>query len=128
MSERPAMGRVRGYGSAKDGVGHWWTQRLSSVALIVLGCWFVVSLLALPDHDFATVSAWMRSWWSAPALMLFVLTGAWHSELGMRVIIEDYVHDTGTKTLVLGVSSFAHVVIATIGVFAVLRVALGIAA
>ena len=128
MSERSALGRVRGYGSAKEGVGHWWTQRLTSVALLVLASWFVVSLLSLPDHDFATVSAWMRSWWRAPALILFVLTCAWHSQLGMRVIIEDYVHGVGTKTLALGASSFAHAVIAVIGVVAVLRVALGSAA
>ena len=128
MSERSALGRVRGYGSAKEGVGHWWTQRLTSVALVVLGCWFVVSLLGLPDHDLATVCTWMRSWWRAPALVLFVLTCAWHSQLGMRVIIEDYVHEVGAKTLAIGVSSFAHIVIAAIGVIAVLRVALGSAA
>ncbi|HTW37067.1 MAG TPA: succinate dehydrogenase, hydrophobic membrane anchor protein [Steroidobacteraceae bacterium] len=128
MSERSALGRVRGIGSAKEGVGDWWTQRLTSVALVVLGSWFVVSLLGLPDHDFATVAAWMRSWWRAPALILFVLTGAWHSQLGVRVIIEDYVHEIGAKTLAIGVASFAHIVIAAIGVVAVLRVALGGAA
>lgn len=128
MSERSALGRVLGYGAAKEGVGHWWSQRLTSVALIVLSCWFVVSLLALPDHDFATVSAWMRSLRTAPALILFVLTCAWHSHLGMRVIIEDYVHEMGMKTLAVALTGFAHVVVAVIGVIAVLRVALGIAA
>ncbi len=128
VSERSALGRVRGFGAAKEGVGHWWTQRLTSVALIVLGCWFAVSLLALPDRDFAVVSAWMRSWWTAPALILFVLTCAWHSQLGMRVIIEDYVHEVGMKTLALAISAFAHVVVAVIAVVAVLRVALGTAA
>ncbi len=128
MSQRSALGRVRGYGSAKEGVGHWWTQRLTSVALIVLGCWFVVSLLALPGRDYATVVAWMRGGLTATALILFVLVSAWHSQLGTRVIIEDYVHDVGAKALALGVSSFAHVVIAAIGVVAVLRVALGMAA
>jgi succinate dehydrogenase / fumarate reductase, membrane anchor subunit len=128
MSERSALGRVLGYGSAKEGVSHWWTQRLTSIALIVLGCWFVVSLLALPGHDFATLTAWMRGGWTAPALILFVLTGVWHSQLGVRVIIEDYVHEAGMRTLTLAISSFAHVVIAVIGVVAVLRVALGSAA
>ncbi len=125
MSQRSALGRVLGYGSAKEGVGHWWTQRLTSVGLIVLGVWFVVSLLALPGRDYATVVAWMRGALTAPALILFVLVSAWHSQLGIRVIVEDYVHDVGTKTLALGVSSFAHIVIAALGVLAVLRVALG---
>jgi succinate dehydrogenase / fumarate reductase, membrane anchor subunit len=128
MSQRSALGRARGFGSAKEGVGDWWAQRLTSVGLIVLGFWFVVSLLALPGRDYATVVAWVRSGFTAPALILFVLVCAWHSQLGIRVIIEDYVHEVGAKTLALGVSSFAHVVIAAIGVFAVLRVALGRAA
>ena len=125
MSQRSALGRVRGYGSAKEGVAHWWVQRLTSVGLIVLGFWFVVSLLALPARDYATVVAWMRGGFTAPALILFVLVCAWHSQLGFRVVIEDYVHEAGTKTLALGVSSFAHIVIAALGVVAVLRVALG---
>jgi succinate dehydrogenase / fumarate reductase, membrane anchor subunit len=126
MSQRSALGRVLGYGSAKEGVAHWWAQRLTSVGLIVLGFWFVVSLLALPGRDYPTVVAWMRGGFTAPALILFVLACAWHSQLGIRVIVEDYVHDVGTKTLALGVSSFAHIVIAALGVVAVLRVALGI--
>jgi succinate dehydrogenase / fumarate reductase, membrane anchor subunit len=125
MSERSALGRVRGHGSAKEGVGDWWVQRLTSVALVVLGCWFVVSLLSLPGHDYATVIAWIRSAWTAPVLILFILVGAWHSQLGLRVIIEDYVHEVGWKTLVLTVSSFAHIAIAALSVMAVLRLALG---
>ncbi len=128
MSWRSALGRVEGHGSAKEGVGHWWVQRLTSVALIVLGCWFVVALLALPGLDFATVAAWVRGGWTAPVLILFVIVGAWHSQLGIRVVVEDYVHEVGMKTLVLALSSFAHVIIAAIGIYAVLRVAFGSAA
>jgi succinate dehydrogenase / fumarate reductase, membrane anchor subunit len=125
MSERSALGRVRGHGSAKEGVREWWAQRLTSVALVVLGCWFVVSLLSLPTHDYATVVAWIRRAWTAPILIVFVLVGVWHSQLGVRVVIEDYVHETGWKTLVLAVSSFAHVAIVALSVMAVLRIALG---
>ncbi len=128
MSWRTALGRVEGHGSAKEGVGHWWVQRLTSVALIVLGCWFVVALLALPGLDFATVAAWVRGGWTAPVLILFVIVGTWHSQLGIRVVIEDYVHEVGMKTLALALSSFAHVVIAAIGIYAVLRIAFGSAA
>jgi succinate dehydrogenase / fumarate reductase, membrane anchor subunit len=123
MSWRSPLGRVRGYGSAKEGVSHWWTQRLTSIALIPLSCWFVVSLLALPSLDHATVSAWMSGGVTALLLVLFVLTACWHSQLGLRVIIEDYVHEEGMKLLVLVLLGFAHVVLAAAGVLAVLRVA-----
>ncbi len=125
VTRRSALGRVRGYGSAKEGVGHWWSQRLTSVALIVLGCWFVVSMLSLPAFDYATVVAWMRHGWTSLPLILFAAVAAWHSELGVRVIIEDYVHEVGTKTLVLALSTFLHAVIGVASVLAVLRVALG---
>jgi len=125
MSRRSPLGRVRGYGSAKEGVGHWWVQRLTSVALIILGCWFVVSLLALPGLEHSTVVAWMRNGWTTVALILLVAVGAWHSELGVRVVVEDYVHEVGVKTLTLALVSFAHVALAAAGIFAVLRVSFG---
>jgi succinate dehydrogenase / fumarate reductase, membrane anchor subunit len=125
MSLRSPLGRVLGLGAAKDGVHHWWMQRLSSIALVPLSVWFVVSVLALPAFDHAAVVAWMRESWSALLLILFVLLAAWHSQLGVRVIVEDYVHGAGTKTLTLVLVSFAHVLLAAAGVFAVLRVASG---
>ncbi|HXS28978.1 MAG TPA: succinate dehydrogenase, hydrophobic membrane anchor protein [Steroidobacteraceae bacterium] len=124
-TRRSALGQVRGYGSAKEGVAHWWTQRLTSVALIVLGCWFVVSLLALPAFDYVTLVRWMRSGWTALPLILFAAVATWHSELGVRVIIEDYVHEVGAKTVALAFSTFIHVVIGAASVLAVLKVALG---
>ncbi|MGH8259154.1 MAG: succinate dehydrogenase, hydrophobic membrane anchor protein [Steroidobacteraceae bacterium] len=127
-TRRSALGRARGQGSAKEGVGHWWSQRLTSIALIVLGCWFVVSLLSLPSLDYGTLVAWMRSGWTALPLILFAAVAAWHSQLGIRVIIEDYIHDIGAKTLLLALSTFIHVVIGVASVLAVLRIALGILA
>src|SRR5690348_12478593 len=119
---RSALGRVRGYGAAKEGVGPWWSQRLTSVALIVLGCWFVVSMLSLPSYDYATLAAWMRRGWTALPLLLFVWVAAWHSELGIRVIIEDYVENVGAKTIALALSTFVHVVIGVASILAILRV------
>jgi succinate dehydrogenase / fumarate reductase membrane anchor subunit len=125
MSLRSPLGRVLGTGAARQGVHHWWVQRLTSLALVPLSVWFVVSLLALPSLDHATVTAWMAQSWSALLLMLFVLVATWHSQLGVRVVIEDYVHSAGLKTLTLVGVTFAHVLLAAAGVFAVLRVALG---
>ena len=125
MSLRSPLGRVLGLGSAQSGVHHWWQQRLTSVALVPLSIWFVVSLLALPSLGYETVTAWMSQSWTALLLVLFVLVATWHSQLGVRVVIEDYVHGTGSRTLTLVIVTFAHVLIAAAGVFAVLRVALG---
>ena len=127
MSLRSPLGKVLGAGSAKQGVHHWWTQRLTSVALVPLSIWFVVSLLSLPSFEHATVVAWMRQSWTALLLILFVLLAAWHSQLGVREVVEDYVHGAGARTVTLVSVTFAHTLIAAAGVFAVLRVALGVA-
>ncbi len=124
MSLRSPLGQVLGMGSAKQGVHHWWVQRLTSVALVPLSIWFLVSLLSLPSLDHWVVSAWMAQTSSALLLILFVLTAAWHSRLGLQVIVEDYVHGTGARTLTLVAITFAHLLIASAGVLAVLKVAL----
>lgn len=123
MSLTTPLRQVLGLGSAKQGVHDWWQQRLTSLALVPLSIWFVVSLLALPAYDHLTVSAWMRQSWTALLLILLVLVSTWHSRLGLQVIVEDYVHGAGAKTLTVVGLSFAHVLIAATGVFAVLRVA-----
>ena len=125
MSLRSPLGKVLGTGTAKDGVHHWWMQRLTSVALVPLSVWFVVSLLSLPALDHATVVAWMGQSWTSLLLILFILVATWHSQLGVRVVVEDYVPSAGTRTLTLVVSTFAHAIVAVAGVFAVLKVAFG---
>ena len=124
MSLRSPLGRVLGLGSAKEGVQHWWVQRLTSVALVPLAVWFTVSLLSLPSFEHTTVIAWMAQSWTSLLLILFVLVGTWHSQLGVRVVVEDYVH-SGAKTIVLVIVTFAHVLIALAGVFAILKVNFG---
>jgi succinate dehydrogenase membrane anchor subunit len=124
-SLRSPLARVLGPGSAKEGVHHWWAQRLTSVALVPLGVWFVVSLLSLPSLDHATVAAWIGQLWTAVFLILLVLAGAWHSQLGVRVVVEDYVHGSGAKALTLALVTFFHVIVAVAGVLAILKVALG---
>ena len=125
MSLTTPLRQVLGLGSAKQGVHHWWHQRLTSVALVPLSIWLLVSLVALPGYDHATVIAWMAQSWTALLLILFVLIAVWHSQLGLTVIVEDYVHAAGAKTVTLVLLGFAHVLLAAAGVFAVLRVAFG---
>jgi succinate dehydrogenase / fumarate reductase, membrane anchor subunit len=127
MSLRSPLGKVLGTGSAKEGVHHWWLQRLTSIALVPLATWFVVSLLSLQSFEHVTVITWMAHSWTALLLVLFILVATWHSQLGVRVVVEDYVHG-GTKTLTLVVLTFIHAVVAAAGIFAVLKVAFGGAA
>jgi succinate dehydrogenase / fumarate reductase membrane anchor subunit len=124
-SLRSPLARVLGRGAAKEGVHQWWVQRLTSVALVPLGVWFVISLLSLPALDHATVIARIGQLWTAVFLILLVLTATWHSQLGVRVVVEDYVHGSGAKALALSLVTFFHVVVAAAGVLAVLKVALG---
>lgn len=117
------LGRVLGLGSAKDGAGHWWVQRVTAVALVPLTLWFVLSLAALPLADHAAVTGWMRQPLHAVPLSVLVLTLCWHSRLGVQVVLEDYVHRHALKVTSLLLSTFAHALVAATGVFAVLRIA-----
>jgi len=125
MSLRSPLGRVLGQGAARQGVRHWWQQRLTSLALVPLTVWFVVSLLMLPSLGYGTLIAWMSQSWTALLLILLVLVAVWHSQLGLRVVVEDYVHEAGARTLTLVLIGFAHVLLAGAGTFAVLKVAFG---
>ena len=125
MSLRSPMGRVLGLGAAGGAVSHWWSQRVTSVALVLLGLWFVFSLVRMPDLSFVTVTAWMGSPLSAVLLSLLVGTMVYHSWLGVQVVVEDYVHHHGAKVVTMLLLQFIHIVLAALGIFAVLRVAFG---
>jgi succinate dehydrogenase / fumarate reductase membrane anchor subunit len=124
MSLRTPLARALNDGAAHDGVGHWVTERATALALAPLSIWLLVTLLSLPHTDHAAISAWVASGWNPVWLSLTVLLAAWHSWLGVQMVVEDYVHGALTKTLTLLLSSFAHALLAASGVYAVLRVAL----
>ncbi len=124
MSLRSPLGRVRGLGAAGEGVGHWWMQRVTAVALLPLTAWFAISLLTHSLQSYDAMRGWLGQPWVAVLTLLLVLTLAWHSKLGVQVVIEDYVHSKGTKTAMLLLSTFVHVLAAAAGAFAVLRMAL----
>jgi len=124
MSLRSPLGRVLGFGAAKEGVGHWWVQRVTAVALIPLTLWFVVALLGKPLQSYDAMRGWLGQPWVAVPTILLVFTLAWHSKLGVQVVIEDYVHAKGAKTTLLLLSTFVHIGAAVAGIFAILALAL----
>jgi len=124
MSLRTPLGRVLGLGAAGDGPGHWWQQRVTAVALALLGLWFVFSIAGLEAGDAAGVAAWIGRPFNAALLLVLVLTAAWHSLLGTRVIVEDYVHGAAKVVILVGLQ-FVHAVAAVVGLLAVLRIAIG---
>lgn len=119
------LARVRGLGPSGEGAEHWWRERLSSVAVLLLLVWLAVSLLRLPDLGHATVADWLKEPLAAVPMLLLVAATFWHAALGLRVIVEDYVHDEGSKLFWLLLINFAAILAAALAAFAVLKIALG---
>ncbi len=124
-SMRTPLARVRGLGSAKEGVHHWWAQRLTALALVPLTLWFVVSVAGLAGMDHAAAVAWIGSPAVSVLLVLLVTATFWHAQLGVQVVIEDYVHSEAVKLVALIAVKFAAVLLAIASIFAVLRLAFG---
>jgi len=120
---RTPISRVRGLGSAKEGTQHWWLQRLTAIALVPLVIWFVVSMICLANANYDTVTAWLATPLTAVLMLLFVIATFYHLQLGLQVVIEDYIHGEAAKMtclIVLKLGSFALGLAAT---FAILKVA-----
>lgn len=125
MSLRSPTSRVLGLGAAKDGAAHWWSQRVTSVALLLLGMWFVATLLRMPTFSYEFVVAWIAVPLNAVLLLLLIGTLVYHSQLGVQVVVEDYVQHHGLKVATMLLLTFAHVAVAALAIFAVLRIAFG---
>jgi succinate dehydrogenase / fumarate reductase membrane anchor subunit len=117
------LNRVLGLGSAKGGVEHWWVQRLSAAALALLGLWFAFAIASLDDYAYETVVAWIQQPATSVLLILTALTASYHSYLGVQVVIEDYVHESGPKVILLTLSTFVHIAVAISALFSILKIA-----
>ncbi len=125
MSLRTPLGRVLGLGTAREGTEHWWAQRVSAVALLLLGAWFVIAIVLLDTLDYVAAVAFVAAPWNGVLLTLLSVMLAYHSYLGVQVVVEDYVHAPGIKVVSLMLSRFAHIFVAVAAVYAVLRVGIG---
>ncbi|HEY0333155.1 MAG TPA: succinate dehydrogenase, hydrophobic membrane anchor protein [Stenotrophomonas sp.] len=122
---RTPLKNVRGLGTAKTGTEHFVVQRLTATALVFLSLWFIVFVLSLLGADYLTASAAVAKPWNAVLLVGFLIAMFWHAQLGLQVVLEDYIHNT-LLALALQVSvKFIAVLGAIVSVFAVARIALG---
>jgi succinate dehydrogenase / fumarate reductase membrane anchor subunit len=128
MSLRSPLSKVLGSGSAKEGTDHWWMQRVTAIALLLLGVWFLISFAAIDIYTESALRAWVANPYNAIMLLLASITLAWHSMLGVQVVIEDYVHGPGLKVVSIILSKFVHVIVGLAAVLAILKIVLGGAA
>ena len=124
-SMRSTLGRVRHLGSAKEGVHHLLMQLLTGLALVPLVLWFVISVAGIAGMDHATATAWISSPAVAITLVLLITATFYHAQLGVQVVVEDYVHNEGVKLATLIAVKFAAIVLGVAAVFAVLKIAFG---
>ena len=120
---RTPLAKARGLGSAKDGVGHWWWQRVTAVLLIPLTLWFVYSLLSqVINGDHESTVMWLSAPVPALLMVLMVVSLFYHAKLGVQVIIEDYVNAECLKIFLLLLNSFLMVAMALVCLFAIIKV------
>ena len=119
------LGQVRGLGSAHHGGEHWLTERVTSVALLFLGTWLLASLLLLPKLDQRTLIEWLHAPSGAIPMALFIITGFRHAHDGVKVVVDDYVHEEGSRFAWSTVLLFLAVAGGAIALFALGRIAFG---
>ena len=124
MSIRTPLAHVRGLGAAKDGTHHWWMQRVTSVILIPLVLWFVISLLSISRVDYAAFQHWMSHPVNAGLMISLLAVLFYHANLGMQVIYEDYVRPESKKLIAILATQFVLFVLGAISIVAVLKIAL----
>jgi succinate dehydrogenase / fumarate reductase membrane anchor subunit len=121
---RTPLARARGLGAAGHGVGHWISERLSSLALVPLVLWITYAGLQLAGAGYDSAVDWVRHPLNAVLLALLLAISFQHMHAGMRVVVEDYIHKTATKAVLLILNLFVCVLFGALAVFAVLKVAL----
>ena len=124
MGTGTGLGRVRGLGSAKHGGAHWVLHRMTAVGNLLLLPWLLISLVRLPTYDYTTVTTWLPQPMAAVPMMLLVISVFWHFRIGLQVVIEDYVHEEGTKFASLTALTFYTLGTAAFALFAIAKIAL----
>lgn len=121
------LGKVEGLGSSRHGGHHWLEERFTSVALVLLSLWLIFSLAMLPVLDRATFREWLGSAWGAVPMALFIITAFKHGVDGLKVAVDDYIHDEGNRIAIHFALSMAGIAGAAASLFALAKIAFGAA-
>ena len=121
---RTDLGRVRGLGTAKEGVHHWWMQRLTAIALIPLTLWFIISIATLNNASYTETVNWLSIPLVSIFMILLVSATLYHALLGVQVVVEDYIHQEGLKFLLLIGLKFIFLVLGVVAIFSLLKIAM----
>jgi succinate dehydrogenase / fumarate reductase membrane anchor subunit len=124
MSFKTPLSRVRGLGSAKAGVGHFWAQRVTAAALVPLTVWFLASVVAYVGADYDATITYLKHPFVAVLLLLFIGATLWHTQLGLQVIVEDYIHRESTKIALIVLVTFFAIGLFAIAAMSILEIAL----
>ncbi len=122
---RTPLGRIRGLGSAREGTGHFWRQRLTALSNIPLTLFFIGFLVSLNGAGYAETRAALANPFVALVLFLYLVSALFHMRLGMQVIIEDYIHNEGGKLLLIALNTFFAIVVGVACGFALIKIAFG---
>lgn len=120
------LARAKGLGSAKQGTHHWWFQRLTAIMLVPLSFWFMASMATLTSIDYPVITAWIATPVTTTLLILFLIALFYHAQLGLQVVIEDYIHSEWQKVANIILIRFIAFIAALASVFAVMRVFLNL--
>ncbi len=126
MSLRNPLAKAHNHGSAGEGVGHWWALRFTAILLVLLTVWLIYAMASLIGADHATAVAWIGRPFNAAMAILFVVTSIYHGELGLQVVIEDYIHTRATEIMLMVLIRIASIVGGLLAVIAILKMAFGV--
>jgi succinate dehydrogenase / fumarate reductase membrane anchor subunit len=121
---RSPLGQAIGLGSAREGVAHWWAQRVTAIALVPLVLWFVIAVIGLAGADRATLTEWLHHPVPTVLWMLLLVATFYHAALGLQVVIEDYIENEALRLGLLMIMKFAVLLIAALGIFSLLKLSL----
>jgi succinate dehydrogenase / fumarate reductase membrane anchor subunit len=122
---RSSLAKVKGLGTYPDATHHFWLQRLTAIALIPLAFWFCFSIAHLPDANYVSVITWLQSPINNLLMIIMVLISFHHVQLGLQVIIEDYIAHYGYRLALLITTKFLSYFIMVLGVYSLIKIALG---
>lgn len=125
MGNGTPIGRVRGLGTAHHGAHHWMLQRFTAIGNLVLMSYLVISFALLGDFGHASMVKWLSQPIASTAVILLVISTFWHARLGMQVLIEDYIHDGGSKFALISALNLAIIGGGAFGIFSIAALALG---